>query len=91
MGSGALSGVREAAACGRGGGYEGERDLCTMWAEVRTGGAGLMWPYVDRSYWVQGLYAYRTQHAIVETTIAFDTPGYVETRAAEAAVGHDLT
>ena len=50
-----------------------------------------MWPYVDRSYWVQGLYAYRTQHAIVETTIAFDTPGYVETRAAEAAVGHDLT
>ena len=44
----------------------------------------------ERAY-LQGLYAYRTQHAIVETTIAFDTPGYVETRAAEAAVGHDLT
>ena len=28
---------------------------------------------------------------IVETTIAVDTPGYVDTRAAEAAVGYSLT
>ena len=36
-----MPGVREAAACGRGGGRAGERDLCTMWAEVRKGGAGV--------------------------------------------------
>lgn len=29
--------------------------------------------------------------AIVEETRAFDTPGYVETSAAEAAVGYSLT
>ena len=44
-------------------------------------------------YWGHQLSQWRQRgaDAIVEATVAFDTPGYVETRAAEAAVGYDLT